>query len=63
MDENIIGAPKCEIIFSRFTWYCTHTGLHLFLKIGFVVDLDMFYSYYIHQENKSDKEKRIAKKS
>ena len=29
-----------------------------FLKIGFVVAGGGFYSYYIHQGNKSDKEKK-----
>ena len=36
---------------------CTH-----FLKIGLVVARDGFYSYYIHQGNKSDKEKENARK-
>ena len=31
-----------------FTWYCTH-----FLKIGFVVAGGGFYSYFIHQGNRS----------
>ena len=39
------------------TWYCTH-----FLKIGLVVAGSRFYSYYIHQGNKSDKEKEIVRK-
>ena len=44
---------------SRLTWYCTHTGLQPFLKIGFVVTGGEFYSYYIHQVNKSDKERKM----
>ena len=36
---------------------CTH-----FLKNGFVVAVGGFYSYYIHQGNKSDKEKKFQKK-
>ena len=40
-----------------FTWYCTH-----FLKIGFVVAGGWFYSYYIHQGNKSDKGREIFRK-
>ena len=36
---------------------CTH-----FLKIGFVVAGGGFYSYYIHQGNKSDKERKIVRK-
>ena len=40
--------------FHRFTWYCTH-----FLKIGFVVAGGGFYSYYNHQGNKLDKERKI----
>ena len=36
---------------------CTH-----FLKIGFVVAEDGFYSYYIHQVNKLDKERKIVRK-
>ena len=36
---------------------CTH-----FLKIGFVVAEGGFYSYYIHQRNKSDKEGKIVGK-
>ena len=36
---------------------CTH-----FLKIGFGVAGDGFYSYYIHQGNKSDKEVTIVRK-
>ena len=34
----------------------------LFLKIGFVVAGGGFYSYYIHQGNKSDKERKIVRK-
>jgi hypothetical protein len=33
-----------------------------FLKIGFVVAGGGFYSYYIHQWNKSDKSKEIVRK-
>ena len=33
-----------------------------FLKIGFVVAGGGFYSYYIHQGNKLDKERNIVKK-
>ena len=47
---------------NRFTWYCTNTGLHSFLKFGFVVAGGWFYSYYIHQGNKLDKERKIASK-
>ena len=36
---------------------CTH-----FLKIGFVVAGGRFYSYFIQQGNKLDKERKIAKK-
>ena len=36
---------------------CTH-----FLKIGFVVARGGFYSNYIHQGNKSDKERKIGRK-
>ena len=36
---------------------CTH-----FLKIGLVVARGGFYSYHIHQGNKSDKERKIARK-
>ena len=36
---------------------CTH-----FLKIGFVIDKGRFYSYYFHQGNKSDKERKIVRK-
>ena len=36
---------------------CTH-----FLKIAFVVDRGGFYSYYIYQGNKSDKERKIVSK-
>ena len=36
---------------------CTH-----FLKIGFVVAGGGFYTYYIHQGNKSDKERKIVRK-
>ena len=37
---------------------CTH-----FLKIGSVVAGGEFYSYSVHQGNKSDKERKIFKKS
>ena len=40
-----------------FTWYCTHI-----LKIGFVVAWGGFYSYYIHQGNKSEKKGKFWKK-
>ena len=33
-----------------------------FFKIGYVVAGGGFYSYYIHQGNKSDKERKIIKK-
>ena len=33
-----------------------------FLKFGFVVAGDGFYSYYIHQGNKSDKERKLYEK-
>ena len=33
-----------------------------FLKTGFVVAAGGFYSYYIHQWNKSDKERKIVRK-
>ena len=33
-----------------------------FLKIGFVFAEGGFYSYYIHQGNKSDKERKIVRK-
>ena len=33
-----------------------------FLKIGFVVARNGFYSYYIHQGNKSQKERKIVRK-
>ena len=33
------------------------------LKIGFVVAWGGFYSYYIHQRIKSDKERKIVKES
>ena len=33
-----------------------------FLKIGLVVAEGEFYFYYIHQENKSDKERKIVRK-
>ena len=36
---------------------CTH-----FLKIGFLFAGGGFYSYYIHQGNKSDKERKIVRK-
>ena len=36
---------------------CTH-----FLKIGFVVTGVGFYSYYVHQGNKSSKERKIVRK-
>ena len=36
---------------------CTH-----FLKIGFAVARGGLYFYYIHQGNKSDKERKIARK-
>ena len=36
---------------------CTH-----FLKIGFAIAGGGHYSYYIHQGNKSDKERKIARK-
>ena len=39
------------------TRICTH-----FLKIGFVVAGGGLYSYYIHQGNKSDKERKIVRK-
>ena len=39
-----------------FTWYCTH-----FLKIGLVAG-GRFYSYFINQGNKSDKERKIVRK-
>ena len=39
------------------TQNCTH-----FLKIGFVVAKGGFYSYYIHQGNESDKERKILRK-
>ena len=45
-----------------FTWYCTHTELHQqFLKITFVVAGGEFYSNYIHQGNKSDKQRKIVR--
>ena len=44
----------------RFTWYFTHTELH-FLQIGFVIAGGGFYSYYIHQGNKSDIERKIVR--
>ena len=34
-----------------------------FLKITFVVAGDGFYSYYIHQGHKSDKERKIVRKN
>jgi hypothetical protein len=36
---------------------CTH-----FHKIGFMVAGGGFYSYYIHQGNKLDKERKIVRK-
>ena len=39
-----------------------HTGFY-FLKMGFVVAGGGFYSYYIHQENKLDKERKILIKN
>jgi hypothetical protein len=36
---------------------CTHS-----LKIRFVVDGGGFYSYYMHQEKNSDKERKIVRK-
>ena len=44
--------PRTKLLVDkiRFTWYCTHTELH------------GFYSYYIHQGNKLDKERKIARK-
>ena len=39
----------------------TRDCTHLF-KIGFVVAGDGFYSYYIHQWNKSDQKRKIARK-
>ena len=33
-----------------------------FLKVGFVVAGGGFYSYYIHQGNKLDKERKIVRK-
>ena len=33
-----------------------------FLKIGFVVARGGFYSYYIHQAKKLDKERKIVRK-
>ena len=41
----------------RFTWYFTQL-----LKIGFGVTGVVFYSYYIHQGNKSDKETKLLEK-
>ena len=38
------------------TQNCTH-----FIKIGFAVAGGGFYSYYIHQGNKSDKERKIVR--
>ena len=43
--------------FQQFTWYFTHL-----LKIRFVVSVGGFYSLYIHQGNKSDKEWKIVRK-
>ena len=34
----------------------------LFLKIGFVVNGGGFYSYYIQEGNKSNKERKIVRK-
>ena len=55
---------------NRFNWIITdgspgiaHTqNCTQFLKIGFVVARDGFYSYNIHQGNKSDKERKIVRK-
>ena len=39
------------------TRYCTH-----FFKIVFIIAVGGFYSYYIHQGNRSDKERKIVRK-
>ena len=54
-----LGALKKEVlVFRGFTWYCTN-----FLRIDFSVARGGFYSYYIHQGNKSDKDRKIVRKS
>jgi hypothetical protein len=53
-----LGALKKEVlVFRGFTWYCTH-----FHKIKFVVAGGGFHSYYIHQGNKSIKERKSVRK-
>ena len=49
-------------MFGWFTWYYTHKELQPLFLIGFVVAGGGIYSYYIHQENKSDKEMKIVTK-
>ena len=44
-------------IASTYTRNCTH-----FLKFGFVIAGGGFFSYYIHQGNKSEKENQIVRK-
>ena len=50
---HIVNMPPL----GRVTLYCTH-----FLKIGFVVAGGGFYSYHIHQGNKSYKQRKIVRK-
>ena len=64
LDQKILLFPLKKRLIPQFgslsiapTWNCTH-----FLKIRLVVDWGGFYCYYIHQGNKSDKERKIVKK-
>ena len=53
----------CQKFVSHATGiYSGHLVLHQHGKIGFVVAGGGFYSYHIHQGNKSDKERKIVRK-
>ena len=55
--RNNFGAIKLGPLDIAPTRNCTH-----FLKIGFLVAGGEYYSYYIHQGNKSNKERKIVRK-
>ena len=55
---NLSALKKEVLVFRGFTWYFTHI-----LKIKFVVAGGGFYSFYIHQGNKSDKDRKIVRQS
>ena len=65
--QNIILITKCHPVFLTLTFLFGSLGIAstrnctLFLKIGFVVAGSGFYSYYIHQGNISDKERKNCK--